>query len=57
MKPNPKPKQLQQVNPSVMAVVIHTAEGLFLSTFSGKGMVYILSVSFFLLSVVHELML
>ena len=56
MKPNPKPKQLQQVNPNAMAVVIHTAEGLFLSTFSGKGMVYILSV-FFLLSVVHGLML
>ena len=57
MKPNPKPKQMQQSNPNAMAVVIHTAEGLFLSTFSGKGMVYILSVSFFLLSVVHELML
>ena len=49
MKPNPKPKQLQQVSPNAMAVVIHNAEGLFLSTFSGKGMVYILSVSFLFL--------
>jgi len=49
MKPNPKPKQLQQVNPNAMAVVIHTAEGLFLSTFSGKGMdTSFLSLFFFL---------